>query len=634
MEPEWAKILLDAVSSCREASRAKKKKRSEAMSVQPAATSRPPLPGAGRRISSADLRRNARWVLLARVGWSITFVISLAVFVANLLVSRLDPLSVMALVTTTSIWYIVSGVLLWSKPKDRVVVLFSLSFMLVGGVLLPGQTLVYVPGLSWGVGLALALVQAVAQSSLLFFYLFPDGRFVPSWTRFLAIAWIIVSIASNVPSFVHISAFNPLDPTYPSVVYGTIDAAFFCSCVFSLLYRYLRISTPVQRQQTRWVVFASLIPLLAYSALDLELGVLPSYLPVFALPHQLVPLIARVVNWVLPVIGPIAIGIALMRYRLWTIDLIINLTLVYGLLSGILTVLYIGSIVLLQGVLGRFTNGSALAVVGSTLAIAALFTPLRSRIQTIIDRRFYRRSYDAARTIEAFGETLRKEVDLNTLSEQLVAVVHDIMKPTQVSLWLQQQDSPVQKPFREPVTAERSAAPHAIVAKTGIATPAHVPDPSSRRISRRAALIGLAAGGVVIASGDLSWWLLVRHPSVTYRGHSQQVFAVAWSPDGRRIASGGGDQTVQVWNAADGSHVFTYRGHVGNVDAVAWSPDGRRIASGGADGTVQIWRIVEESRAFTYRGHIHSVLAVAWSPDGSRIASGGSDQTVQIWVPA
>jgi hypothetical protein len=135
--------------------------------------------------------------------------------------------------------------------------------------------------------------------------------------------------------------------------------------------------------------------------------------------------------------GPIAIGIAILRYRLYEIDTLINRTLVYGSLTVTLVALYFGVIVMLQRVFVIVTGEqSTLAVVASTLLIAALFNPLRRRIQFFIDKRFYRRKYDARKTLEAFSAKLRDETDLETLDAELVGVVRETMQPAHVSLWL------------------------------------------------------------------------------------------------------------------------------------------------------------------------------------------------------
>ncbi len=138
---------------------------------------------------------------------------------------------------------------------------------------------------------------------------------------------------------------------------------------------------------------------------------------------------------------PLCFGIAILRYRLWDIDLLINRTLVYGALPVALALVYFGLVIALQFLLHGLTGANQLAIAGSTLAIAALFQPLRMRIQQAIDRRFYRSKYDAARTLAKFGATLYNEVDLNQLSEQLVAVVQETMQPTHVWLWLRQPES-------------------------------------------------------------------------------------------------------------------------------------------------------------------------------------------------
>ena len=117
----------------------------------------------------------------------------------------------------------------------------------------------------------------------------------------------------------------------------------------------------------------------------------------------------------------------------------------------------------------------------------------------------------------------------------------------------------------------------------------------------------------------------------TYSGHSDYISAVAWSPDGKRIASASGDHTAQVWDASNGGHVLTYRGHSSDVLALAWSPNGQYIATGSLDTTVQVWNSITGATVFTYRGHSDAIFDVVWSPDGRRIVSLSNDNTIQIW---
>jgi hypothetical protein len=140
---------------------------------------------------------------------------------------------------------------------------------------------------------------------------------------------------------------------------------------------------------------------------------------------------------------PLSIGVAVLRSHLFDIDVVINRTLVYGSLTAALVALYFGGIVVSQRLFVLLTGEkSTLAVVASTLLIAALFTPLRRRIQSFIDKRFYRRKYDASKTLEAFSAKLRNETDLNALSGDLVGVVRETMQPAHVSLWLRPEASP------------------------------------------------------------------------------------------------------------------------------------------------------------------------------------------------
>jgi hypothetical protein len=195
--------------------------------------------------------------------------------------------------------------------------------------------------------------------------------------------------------------------------------------VASVVVRFRR-SRGAEREQMKWFVCA-VAPMLVIPIGDYLPGIIGSV----AFAGVLIAL-------------PTAIGIAVLKYRLYDIDVIINRTLVYGSLTATLVVVYFGGIVLLQRVfVVLIGEQSTLAVVASTLLIAALFTPLRRRIQAFIDRRFYRRKYDARKTLEAFSATLRDETDLDALSDDLVGVVRETMQPAHVSLWLR--PDPAQK---------------------------------------------------------------------------------------------------------------------------------------------------------------------------------------------
>jgi serine/threonine protein kinase len=179
-------------------------------------------------------------------------------------------------------------------------------------------------------------------------------------------------------------------------------------------------------------------------------------------------------------------------------------------------------------------------------------------------------------------------------------------------------------------------------------------EPAQPRIARRK--IVLLGAGLVVGASGLTWLVLSHPPSLgfgqtptpvssptsipigrllhTYTKHTSFVNAVAWSPDGRRIASGSSDETVQVWDATNGSNIYTYSGHSNLVEAVAWSPDSKRIASASWDNTVQVWNAADGKNVYTYKGHSNYVVSVVWSPDSKRIASGSFDKTVQVWDAA
>jgi hypothetical protein len=208
-----------------------------------------------------------------------------------------------------------------------------------------------------------------------------------------------------------------------------------------------------ERQQIKWFVFAAAMMIAGFPAMVmvsmplLILQVLPWVEPWEDSLWSLVYFLGWGLGQFIAVLGllflPIAVGVAILKYRLYDIDLLINRTIVYGALTGILALVYLGSVVALQALFRSLTGqGSQLAIVASTLAIAALFGPLRSRIQTFIDRRFYRRKYDATKTLQAFSAKLRDETDLDALRADLVGVVRESMQPAHVALWLRPDDTP------------------------------------------------------------------------------------------------------------------------------------------------------------------------------------------------
>src|SRR5215472_413611 len=431
------------------------------MSGEPAPTHYlPPRQDPSERSHALDTRVQGRWLLLARVGWGALVVLTLAIFFASLpmyLAQLQTPCTEFACVYqqltnsqaklleeiglsignyaafTLAIAFasilmclVVSTLIIWRRPDDRMAFFVALMLVTLG----PTNEFGTVPLNSSSPWLVPNLCMSLLAQALLVlvFLLFPSGHFVPRWTRWTFFAILALQIPFTLlPS-------EPLLLNNPGSQFGWfVTIGWFVLIVAVQFYRYRRVSSPRERQQTKWVVFALAVPI----TVIVIMTVLGLFFPTMAERSPLYLLVFNEGGFLMPLFLSLSFGFAMLRSRLWDIDVLINRTLVYGALTVILTGVYIGLVIGLQGLLrGIINQSSGVAIVLSTLAIAALFQPLRRRIQRIIDRRFYRSKYDAAKTVAAFSATLRQEVDLEQLREQLLAVVQETMQPASLTLWI------------------------------------------------------------------------------------------------------------------------------------------------------------------------------------------------------
>jgi hypothetical protein len=336
-----------------------------------------------------------------------------------------------ALVAFNALVYaLVAAIIFWRRPADRAAWFTALMLVTFGtfggqaeiaGTLAAGFHPLWQPVVT---GLAAAGNLLV----VIFFFVFPDGRFAPRWLRIPAavyIGWVVLI------AFFPTAWFNYQDwPLWPNLTYWGL---LFGTCVYAQIFRYRHLSNAFQRQQTKWAVFGFGLmtagAFAAYAVTSLAPALGPRWAPLALLQDTsyfpFMPLL------------PLVIGFAILRSRLWDIDVIIRRTLVYSALTGLLALVYFGSVVLMQALVRGLTGSeSPLVIVLSTLLIAALFVPMRQRVQRGIDRRFYRRKFDTARTLAAFGAQARDVTDLPVLTTRLQATVQDTMEPAHLGLWL------------------------------------------------------------------------------------------------------------------------------------------------------------------------------------------------------
>jgi hypothetical protein len=281
----------------------------------------------------------------------------------------------------------------------------------------------------WFVGPSLLL------GAVLLILLFPDGKLPTSLTldpvavnrMWRIVVWMAVCGAALLSLWWLTWPKGAIDYTVETL--GSLGGASLgLSCVAAVLSVFFRLQSAEgrERQQLKWFAFGAAVFLSAFTFMDAAFWIGGPWAEIVVIVTGLSAI-------------PVAVGIAILRYRLYDIDLLINRTLVYGSLTLMLALVYFGGVTVTQSLFQALTGQESLpqlVVVASTLVIAALFNPLRRRIQSFIDRCFYRRKYDARKTLEAFSAKLRKETDLDALSEDLVGVVRETMQPAQVSLWL------------------------------------------------------------------------------------------------------------------------------------------------------------------------------------------------------
>ena len=423
--------------------------------------------------ASFPTQPSRRLLLLAHIGWSVAILIDAAFFLfsipafftvlhlpcvtsgvgcipAQLSLADfralggpgpgLDAYVVYALVTVVTaalIWAAVGALIAWRRWADPQALFVSLVLITYAPIVITfGAT----PTLALGAAhpirvpevlalsgpvisvLGIAVTELFYPTLAVFMLTFPTGRFAPRWSALLVLLWVVADVLFFVGA--------PF-----GVILLCLLAANGGEAAIQV-YRYARRYTPVQRQQTKWVVLP-----FAFVAVPLAIGymVAPVVWPALNAPGSAYRLAGIAVLMVTPMPISLGIGIAILRYRLYDIDVIIRRTLIYGTLTALLAIIYVASVVGSQALVQALTGARSLppiVVVASTLLIAALFGPLRRRIQLLIDRRFYRRKYDAARTLAAFATTLRTETNLEQFSAQMLAVVEETMHPTHAWLWL------------------------------------------------------------------------------------------------------------------------------------------------------------------------------------------------------
>jgi len=328
--------------------------------------------------------------------------------------------------------WLLGGLILWRQGNTRIGWAVSLTLVIIPIALISDvdNVVTHYPNLL----IPSTLLSAVGTFVMLgFLYLLPSGRFYPHWAY---IPFIITFITFELLS-AGFNGFIPLSGVVEQLGALLLVSLLLLAGVFQIL-RYRRESTHSERQQTKWILLGMLLLIINFPIWFLAFG------DVVAIPAGVSRLLASMGGWLTNMLFtislPLTMAIAIMRYRLWDIDLVVRRTLQYGLLTGLLALTYFSGIVILQNILSPLTGSgnSPIVIVITTLGIAALFNPLRRRVQDFIDRRFYRRKYDAEKALHGFATIARDEVDVDRLSIALLSVIEETTQPEHISLWIKQ----------------------------------------------------------------------------------------------------------------------------------------------------------------------------------------------------
>jgi hypothetical protein len=350
------------------------------------------------------------------------------------------------------LYAIVGALIARAEPRNAIGWIFLAAAALLGVVI---TTFAYVdlaltgegslPGAIWAEWVGQwCFIPAVFVPPAIVAQIFPDGRPLPGRWRWVLWGSVAVAASSVLASALDPStmeAFSARDNPAgipdavagPASWYSDASGALLAPLVFllsltSLVVRFRR-SRGIERQQMKWLAWAGAVPVTAFAI---------SFIESTFVDEGAIVDVVFITGFAGLMLVPVAVAIAILRYRLYEIDRVISRTLVYGLVTVVLGAAYVALVLAGQAVFSSFAGGSNLAIAASTLIVAALFLPLRGRVQRLVDRRFYRRRYDAQQTLAAFGTRLREQVDLDGLCRDLEALVTETMQPAHVTLWLRE----------------------------------------------------------------------------------------------------------------------------------------------------------------------------------------------------